>query len=72
MSMMENMEQLFREHDQQQDHILIRKKTHTDQVEHSVGVSCEFGNLSESWIFPHQDLVLRIAMSAHLQKEPIL
>lgn len=44
----------------------------TDQVEHSVGVSCEFGNLSESWIFPHQDLVLRVAVSAHLQKEAIL
>lgn len=53
----------------------VRSHSHrkeTDQVEHSVGVSCEFGNLSESWIFPHQDLVLRVAMSAHLQEKATL
>lgn len=41
-------------------------KGDTDQVQHPVGVSCEFGNLSERWVFPHQDLVLRVSMSAHL------
>lgn len=43
--------------------------THTDQIENSVGVSCELGHLSEGWIFPHQDLVLRIAMGAYLEDE---
>lgn len=42
------------------------QKSNTDQVQHSVGVSCEFGNLGERWVFPHQDLVLRVSMSAYL------
>lgn len=40
----------------------------TDQVEHSVGMACEFGHLGERGILPNQDLVLRISMCADLQK----
>lgn len=41
----------------------------THQVEDSVGVAGELGNLGERWVLPHQDLVLRVAMSAHLQAQ---
>lgn len=40
---------------------------YTDQVEYSVGMSSQFGHLSERGVLPHQDLVLRISVCADLQ-----
>lgn len=38
----------------------------THQVQHSVRMSRELGHLCEWWIFPHQDLVLGVAVCADL------
>lgn len=43
----------------------------TDQVEHSVGMSCELGHLGEGGVLPHQDLVLGITVCADLQRTNI-
>lgn len=41
-------------------------KKNSYQVEHSVRMSCELGHLGEWWVFPHQDLVLGVAVCADL------
>lgn len=42
------------------------------QVEHSVGVACEFRHLCEGGVLPHQDLVLGVAVCAYLEVKRIL
>lgn len=37
------------------------------QVENSIGVSRQLGHLVQRRVLPHQDLVLRVAMGAHLK-----
>lgn len=39
------------------------------QIQHSVRVSCQLGHLCQWWILPHQDLVLGVAVSAHLSTQ---
>ena len=41
-------------------------KSITHEVEDSEGVAGEFGYMHEGRILPHQDLVLRVAVCAHL------
>ena len=38
----------------------------THQVEDPVGVPSQLGHLCQGWVFPDEDLVLRVAMRAHL------
>lgn len=40
----------------------------THQVEDTVRVASELGNLREGRVLPHEDLVLRVAMCAHLKE----
>ncbi len=46
--------------------IFGKHKKNSYQVEHSVRMSCELGHLGEWWVFPHQDLVLGVAVCADL------
>lgn len=38
----------------------------THQVQHPVGVPSQLSHLGQGWVLPDQDLVLRVAMRAHL------
>lgn len=35
------------------------------EVQHTVGVTGEFGDLRQRWILPHEDLILGVAVSRH-------